>query len=605
MTRYRYLLLLAASIFCASPIVFTVQSACAQTDMAGHDMGGMQMKEIPAPDKLPPPAKMTGIGNSHIKITATPEAQVWFDQGLNLLHDFWDYESERAFEQSIRVDPQCAMCFWGLEQALLFRHNEGSAYSKEALAGAVKLKDRASKQEQLYIDAAIAEEDSSAAERAGAPASQEKEVVILRQLVKEYPNDLQAKIFLSSAVRDGYTDAGDPKKGTKESIAILQEVLKVAPDDSAANHYWIHAMEPSAHPELALQSSAALAGLAPASGHMVHMPGHIYYRVGNYAQAEHWFAQSTAVDEKYMRDQHIDIDDDWNYVHNLMYGIANLMEEGKLSQATTLSAKLSGARGQFSATLYTGSPRDGITRIDRQLPVALRTGDWSHVLVLLKSAKPDEKLENLTFLAGQLTRFATGMQAAQTGDLGTAQSCSTSLDVDLWRMSQQVKDAPKKKPSSPTLPVMASVMPDAQAGPLLASLSIMSLELRATILAAQKRLPESKKLFDQAALEESGLGYREPPTYIRPVGETAGFVLLQAGDFAGAHASYASALKERPQSGFGLYGLALSSEGAGNTALARTEYAQFLEAWKNGDPSRPELVHARNYVSAGRTSSGR
>ena len=467
---------------------------------------------------------MTGIGNSHITITATPEAQAWFDQGLNLLHDFWDYESERAFEQSVRVDPQCAMCFWGLEQALIFRHNEGTAYSHEALASAVKLKSRASRQEQLYIEAAVAADDSSAVALTGSPANNEKEIVVLRQLVKDYPDDTQARILLSSAVRDGYTDDGEPKKGTQESIAILQEVLKTAPNDSAANHYWIHAVEAGAHPELALNSSAVLASLAPASGHMVHMPGHIYYRVGDYAQAEHWFAQSTAVDEKYMRDQHVDVDDDWNYVHNLMYGIANLMEQGKLSEATTLSAKLSGARGQFSETLYTNSPRDGMTRIDQNLPVAMRTGNWARVLVLLQSAQPQLKLENLSFLAGQLKQFATGMQAAQNGDLATAQASSTALDVELWRMSQQVKDTPKAKPTPPTLPVTAAVMPDAQAAPLLSSLSIMSLELRATILAAQKRLPEAKKLFDQAMLEESRLGYREPPTYIRPVGETAGFV---------------------------------------------------------------------------------
>ncbi len=148
-------------------------------------------------------------------------------------------------------------------------------------------------------------------------------------MVKEYPTDLQAKIFLSGSVRDGYDDAGEPKKGTKESIAILQEVLKTAPNDSAANHYWIHAVEASAHPEQALGSATVLASLAPASGHMVHMPGHIFYRVGDYAQAEHWFAESTAVDEKYMREQKVDVDDDWNYIHNLMYGVANLMEEGK------------------------------------------------------------------------------------------------------------------------------------------------------------------------------------------------------------------------------------------------------------------------------------
>jgi len=598
MPQHRSLFTSTLCTLCVALALFSAKSASSQMNMPGHDMGGMQMKEIPAPDTLAPPRKMDGIGNSHLTVTATPEAQMWFDQGLNLLHDFWDYEAERAFEQSIRVDPQCAMCFWGLEQVLLFRHNEGSAYSQQALASAVKLKSRASKQEQLYIEAAVAAEDEAAAERAGSPANNNKEVGVLRELVKKYPSDPQARIFLSSAVRDGYTEAGEPKKGTQESIAILQEILKTTPNDSAANHYWIHAVEASAHPEQALQSSAVLASLAPASGHMVHMPGHIYYRVGDYSHAEHWFAQSTAVDEQYMRDQHVDVDDDWNYVHNLMYSIANLMEEGKLSEATALSAKLSGARGQFSETLYTHSPRDGMARLDPQLPVAMRTGDWAHVLILLQSAKPDVKLENLNFLAGQLRQFATGMQAAQTGDLATAQASSTALDVELWRMSQQVKDTPKKKPSAPTLPVMATVMPDAQAAPLLASLSIMSLELRATILAAQKRLPESKKLFDQAMLEEGELGYREPPTYIRPVGETAGFVLLQAGDFAGAHAAYASALKERPKSGFGFYGMARSSEAAGNGAIARAEYAQFLEAWKNGDPSIPELAHAQNYMSS-------
>jgi tetratricopeptide (TPR) repeat protein len=606
MSQQRFALALSLATLCTVLALFSAQPAWAQMNMAGHDMGGMQMKEIPAPGKLTPPVKMTGIGNSHITITATPEAQAWFDQGLNLLHDFWDYESERAFEEAVRVDPKCAMCFWGLEQALLFRHNEGSAYSQEALASAVKLKDRASKQEQLYIDAAAAAAEAAAAARAGSPANNEKEVGLWRQLVKEHPNDLQAKIFLSSAIRDGYADAGEPKKGTQGSIAILEEVLKTAPNDSAANHYWIHAMEPSAHPERAVKSSEVLASLAPSSGHMVHMPGHIFYRVGDYAEAEHWFAQSTAVDEKYMRDQHVDVDDDWNYVHNLMYGIANLMEEGKLSEATTLSAKLSGARGQLSETLYIGSPRDGIARLDPQLPVAMRTGDWAHVLVLLQSAKPEEKLENLNFLAGQLKQFAAGMQAVQTGDIAAAQASSTALDVELWRMSQRVKDTPKKKPSSQSLPVMVAVMPDAQAAPLLASLSIMSLELRAAILAAQKRLPEAKKLFDQAMVEEGGLGYREPPTYIRPVGETAGLVLLEAGDYAGAHGAYASALKERPKSGYGLYGMARSSEAAGNTVTARSEYGQFLEAWKNGDASNPELAWARNYIAVSlQTASGR
>ncbi len=572
-------------------------AAVAQMSMVGHDMGAM--KEIPPPEKLPVPLKMTGIGNSHLAITATPEAQMWFDQGLNLLHDFWDYESARAFEQGIRVDPNCAMCYWGLYQALMFRQRTGTGYSEKALAGALELelKDKVGKQEQGYIEAAVAANEAIKAAEPGEKTSEE-EIAIWRGLVKEYPTDLQAKIFLSGSLRDGYDDAGEPKKGTKESIAILQEVLKTAPNDSAANHYWIHAVEMSLHPEQALGSATVLASLAPASGHMVHMPGHIFYRVGDYAQAERWFAESTAVDEKYMRDQKVSVDDDWNYIHNLMYGVANLMEEGKMKEATALSGKLSSGRGELRETLYIQSPRDGISRLDPQLPVALRTGDWAGIVKMVEGAKPEDSLENLKFLAGQLKEFATGMRAVEMGDVSAAQAASTKLDVELWHMSQNVKDAPKKKKDELTVPVMVAVMPDAQAAPLLSSLSIMSLELRAAILAAQKKLSEAKALFEQAAQEEKGLGYREPPTYIRPVGETEGAALLRAGDFAGAHKAYAEALVERPKSGFPLYGMARSSEAAGDAAKARAEYAEFEEAWKRGDAGMPEMAHAREYMSA-------
>src|SRR5580704_732351 len=192
-------------------------AAVAQMNMAAHDMG--EMKEVPPPEMLPVPLKMTGIGNSHLTITATPEAQMWFDQGLNLLHDFWDYESGKAFEQGIRVDPNCAMCYWGLYQALMFRHGIGTGYSDKALAGAVKLKDKVGKQEQGYIEAAVAANEATKAVDPEAKADSEKEIAIWRRVVKEYPADLQAKIFLAGSVRDWYDEDGEPKKGMKESIA--------------------------------------------------------------------------------------------------------------------------------------------------------------------------------------------------------------------------------------------------------------------------------------------------------------------------------------------------------------------------------------------------
>jgi Flp pilus assembly protein TadD len=587
-------ILFIATILATFSLVAPVLSAQA---MACHS-DGMQMTALPAPDSLPAPVKMTGIGNSHLTITATPEAQAWFDQGLTLLHDFWDYESERAFEQGVRADPKCAMCYWGLYQALMFRTGDPNAYTQQALANAVRLKPQVSKHEQLYIDAAAAADAASNAAKPGEDPGNAKEIAIWRQIVKDNPGDLQAKLFLAGALRDGYNDNGEPRKGQKEYLALIEEVLKAAPDDSAANHYWIHAVEASPHPEQAIHSAALLASLAPASGHMVHMPGHIYYRTGDYAQAEHWFAQSTAVEERYQREQHVSVDNDWNYVHNLMYSIANMMEEGKMQQATALSAKLSGARGELGPTLYTQSPRDGMTRLEPDLPLALRTGDWEAVLHMLKDSQPDARLENLTFLAGQLKEFATGMHAAETGDVAAAKAASQNLDAELWRISQRVHDEPAPKKPALTAPAMAVVMPDAKPEPLLNNLSVMSLELRATILAAEKHLPEAKTLFSQAAQEEKKLGYAEPPRYVRPVGETEGAALLRAGDAAGAHTAYAAALKERPNSGFSLYGMARASEAAGDRATAREEYAQFLTAWKNGDENRPELAHAHEYLDS-------
>jgi tetratricopeptide (TPR) repeat protein len=570
-------------------------------------MPGMADKEpIPPPEQLPVPVKMSGIGNSHITIKASPEAQAWFDQGLSLLHDFWDYESAKAFEQAIRVDPNCAMCYWGLAQAEGARGSGAEAYSKKALAKAVELKGRAGGADKLYIEAAEAESVAKDDDRSG-------ETAILRKLVKKNPNDIEARIFLAGELGDGFDDKGEPKAGTKEKIAILESVIKDAPNDSAAHHYWIHAMEPSNHPENAIKSASLLASLAPNSGHMVHMPGHIFYRVGNYAEAQHWFAASTGADERYMREQHVSPDDDWNYVHNMMYSIANLMEQGKLTEADALSDRLSAARGRLSATMYIWSARDQVTRISLRLPVALRVGDWDAVLTMLAQSNlgDGEKTTNLRFLSAELSEYARGMKALDAGDVAGAQAASARMDAGMWRAEQDqaAKDAAKKDKKDDTKkddtkkddankdePPAMAIMPDAEAGPLMKNLGIASLELRGGVLVAQGKLDEGKKLYVEAIAEEKKAGYHEPPFYIRPVGENQASALLRAKDYAGAKAAYESALAERPNSGFELYGLARVKELQGDAAGARASYEAFLKAWPAADASLAEVVHAHSVL---------
>jgi hypothetical protein len=574
-----------------------------------HSLGTQD--EIP-PDKLPVPQKLSGIGNVHIKITASPEAQLWFDQGLNLYHDFWEYESLRAFQQGVRVDPQCAMCYWGIYQAEIFRHSSSKHFADAALAMAVSLKGHASKAERLYIEASAAHEAEEKDKKDDAKEGDSREVQILRKLVKHSPKDTQARIFLAWTLMDGYDDDGNPRKGTKETLTILQAVLKDEPENSAANHYWIHSVEASPKPEQALHSAEILGRLAPTSGHMVHMPGHIFYRTGDYAGAQQSFAVSTQADERYMKAQHVQVDDDWNYVHNLMYAIANLMEQGQLTEATALSAKLKDARGQLEATLYPWSPRDSITRLDPRLPVALRAGDWSGALELLKaSATPPAPLSNLAFLQRALTDFTSGMQALDADEITHAEESSQRLDSELWRISSRISSEEKatedakskdKKSKDTGVPTM-QLMPDANAKQLINNVSIMSLELRAGLLMANKQIEEAKKLYKQAAREEKELGYREPPGYIRPVAETEAAAMLKAAAWTDAKTAYEKALVDRPKSGFALYGVALSSERSGDLKSASTQYTEFVATWKDADQTLPQLTHARAFLAEHATST--
>ncbi len=613
----------AASLLAASALsLILAPFAAAQSgSMSGMAMPRDDARPVPPPGHLPVPIRMTGIGNSHITIKASPEAQQWFDQGLSLYHDFWDYESARAFEEAIRKDPNCAMCYWGLALALQFRGGPGRAYAQQALDQAVKLERKAGKAERLYIDAAEASFKTDPGEQ------QAHAVAIYRKLVKMEPHDIEARIFLADALGDGFDGNGEPKPGEKEKIAILESVLKDAPNDSAANHYWIHAMEPGNHPERAIPSAALLASLAPNSGHMVHMPGHIYYRVGDYASADRWFTASTQVDERYMREQHVSVDDDWNYVHNLMYAIANLMEQGRLEEAGALSDHLAGARGQVSESLYIWSARDQITRVSRRLPVALRVGDWPAVLTMLDQAQlaPGDKTTNLRFLQSELRSFALGMQALDKGDLAAAQAASARMDAGLWREGADEKaeadakaaaekakaEAEKAKAvaansaAAPPTPVTDPINPDASSGPLVESLSVASIELRAGVELVKGNTPQARKLFDQAILAEKKLGYHEPPFYIRPVAETEAEALLRVKDYAGAKLAFQKALEERPHSGFELYGLARADELAGNTALARAEYQAFLKAWPSADPQLQQIAHARQILGSASSLAGK
>jgi tetratricopeptide (TPR) repeat protein len=583
-------------------VIALVCSASAGAQQAScKGMAGMAMMEATPPEKLPPPIVIEGLGNSSIVITtSSAEARKWFIQGLNELHDFWDYESSRAFQQSVRVDPNCAMCYWGLYKAESFR-GANDDWAAAALKHAEKLAKLTTPAEKLYIKAAKEELKERAAEKKDAnksapnawtvagestPHVDSKETRIYRKLVAENPGDVQAKIFLAESLIDGFDKTGKPKPGTAEAQTILAAILGAHPDDSAANHYWIHAQEPGQHPELALDSARKLGDLAPASGHMVHMPGHIFYRTGDYETGRTSFENSVHVDETYMRTQNVSVDDDWNYVHNLMYLIADLLEAGRLDEATAISGKLNAARGGGNATLYRGSTRDGMTRLDPLLPVELRSANWTRATELLEASKPPTELPNLAALRASLLDYTRGMAALDNGDAAAAAGFSKSLVASA-----------AKKPSEPPMPMPGMpVSKDVMAVPVNSFLSVAALELHAALLMAQGKAAEADTAFIKATDAERALGYREPPYYIRPVSETRGDALMRAKRYADAKKAYQAALEERPNSGFPLFGIAQADVAAGDKAAANADFAVLLRTWKSADVDLPQMIAAKAWI---------
>ena len=193
------------------------------------------------------------------------------------------------------------------------------------------------------------------------------------------------------------------------------------------------------------------------------------------------------------------------------------------------------------------------------------------------------------------------MAAIEKKDVSQARQLLTDFDAELRRVKEESKDG--RNPNSEEAGGASDgapkiqVMPDAMLHPLLNYLSVMSLELRASLATVEAQSDEANKLFAQAEQQEKGLGYREPPVYVRPVAETDAAARVAIGDWSGAKEAYRHALQRRPRSGFARYGIAMRNEKLGDTAAASQEYAEFLAAWKYADTGLAEVTHAQNFIA--------
>ena len=238
-----------------------------------------------------------GMGSwTHPVTTKNALAQKYFDQGLTLVYGFNHEEAIRSFEQAAKLDPNCAMAYWGI--ALAYGPNinlpmEPSAVSPafDAIAKAKALAPKAGAADQAYIEA-LATRYSSAKSNPTIPRAtlDTAYVSAMRRLAAARPDDDDAQVLFAEALMnlrpwDHWKPDGTPQPGTEELIATLEKVLARTPNHPGANHYYIHAVEASPHPEKAATAADRLTRLVPGAGHLVHMPAHIKMRTGDYAGA--------------------------------------------------------------------------------------------------------------------------------------------------------------------------------------------------------------------------------------------------------------------------------------------------------------------------------
>lgn len=557
----------------AIPILATVlvvfPSVSVIAVIAQHNHGPQTYAAATSFVNLPAPSLMKGVGTASIKITTkSPDAQKFFDQGLNLMHAFWDMEAYRAFREASRIDPNCAMAWWGIYNALGQNAQEMSDERNAALKKAVELMPSVSDHEQYYIRSIslLAEQGK------GRPAW----IAELEALINKYPGDVEAKLLLANSLSSpasSYLPDGRPREGKMYGRSILQNLLRTHPEHAAVHHYWIHAAENGPRAAEALESAEKLVKLAPNSGHLLHMPGHIYYRLGMYEKARAAFLASLDFDLKYMRENKIHPINNWNYTHNLDYLVANCAEEGRYKEAATYAKMLAEIPSDEARLKSTGLGYmlyGGNTALVR---LQMRFGMWDAAIAELERLGVAGQTSLSAKYQDGILNYLKGMRAVETNK---ADEAATHLQ-SLQKISDEMSAARSQNAS------------DWYFGHATRVLAVHVLNLTGSLASVRGDHNEAAKLLNEAATREKNLGYWEPPHYTRPVLESLGEAYIRAAKYDDAKAAYEKILETRPKSGFAYLGIAKVYAKSGDAAKAAEAQMQLNAAWRNADKDLPQV----------------
>ncbi|MRG92300.1 hypothetical protein [Polyangium spumosum] len=516
---------------------------------------------------------LEGMGSHRRPITTrVPAAQRYFDQGLTLAYGFNHAEAERSFLAAARLDPSCAMCSWGA--ALVLGPNINAAM-KDAdvprayahLERALALAPGAAPREQALIQALAKRytkepvADRAPLDRAYADA--------MGEVARRFPDDVDILALHAEALMDlspwKYWEGGAPRANTQEIIGTLERAMRLDPNHPGANHYYIHVMEASTTPERALDAANRLAHLVPGAGHLVHMPGHIYIRVGMYHEAALANERAILADNRYARHA-----DPANFylrmyrMHNPHFLWFATTLEGRSADALRAARLLVAMIGEGSASGWHGGHGGGgevdvMTEhfLATPLYAMVRFGRWRDIL--REAAPPLDRpySRGVYHYASAIAHSRLGDEAAALGHLA-----NLGKYADLHALAESTVSGV----NSPK--AVLSVAYRVASGELAAD--------RGDLEGAIRQLEMAVKL-------EDGLRYMEPADWHHPTRQILGAILLRAGKAAEAERVYREDLANLPENGYSLFGLAQALEGQGKAIEAAEVRRRFEVAFARAD----------------------
>ncbi|REJ76454.1 MAG: hypothetical protein DWQ47_11455 [Acidobacteria bacterium] len=509
-----------------------------------------------------------GMGKFTRKIsTKDPGAQRYFDQGMVLAFGFNHAESIRSFKAAQKLDDNCAMCYWGEALAtgpninvtsngkpIMSDDEKKNAWS--ALSKAIDRKANATQTEKDFIDALAKryseniDDEREPLDRAYADA--------MRDLYKEYPEDDEAATLFAEALMDTmpwdyWLGDGRAKPETTEVLDTLEMVIKRSPEHPLALHLYIHAVEASEEPGRAEKVADTLANLVPGSGHLVHMPAHIYWRVGRYNDASEANVRAANVDEDYIAQCNAQgFYPAAYYPHNIHFLWAASSMEGRSELA------IDSARRVARAVKVEQIKEFPTVEFFKTIPILalVQFGKWDEIL-----AEP-EFPENFDY-SNAIRNYARGVAYSRKGDLEKARREGEGISAAMKTVTVTFMDK-NDYPATELLKIADDL-------------------LKGEIAMAEERFPEAVASFQAAVERQDKLPYMEPPFWYYPTRQSLGIALLESGQHAKAEAVYKKDLEIYPHNGWSMYGLIQSLEAQNRSDEAAEVRKMFDMVWQNAD----------------------